>query len=33
MVSNKIMKDHHGSISITSQLHMGTTVDVILPVG
>lgn len=31
MVSNKIIKDHRGSISITSQLGRGTTVDVILP--
>lgn len=32
MVSNKIIKDHNGSISISSHLGEGTTVDVILPV-
>lgn len=31
MVCNKIIKEHHGSIHINSQLGQGTTVDVILP--
>lgn len=32
MVSYKIIKDHQGSIQISSQMNKGTTVDVILPI-
>ncbi len=32
LVSNKIIKDHQGSINITSEINKGTIVDIILPI-
>ena len=32
LVSNKIIKDHQGSINITSEIKKGTIVDIILPI-
>ncbi|PEZ02502.1 PAS domain-containing sensor histidine kinase [Bacillus sp. AFS018417] len=32
LVSNKIIKDHHGSMNITSEINKGTIVDITLPI-
>ncbi|MBP0726108.1 PAS domain S-box protein [Bacillus sp. RG28] len=32
LVSNKIIKDHQGTINITSEINKGTTVDITLPI-
>jgi signal transduction histidine kinase len=32
MVSQKIIHDHHGSITVTSKVGEGTRVDIILPI-
>ena len=32
LVSNKIIKDHHGSINIRSEINKGTIVDITLPI-
>jgi len=32
LVSNKIIKDHQGSINITSEINKGTIVDITLPI-